>query len=435
MWELDVSSTDVIEWLVLFAVAAVVTILLVPAAKALATKCDAIDYPDARRVNKKPIPRMGGLAILGGLAAAFAVLLLGMAFFGWDDPFVPHASLDVNYIGVGVSVLVMFAVGLVDDIVSLNPKVKFLGQVVAACIAVASGLLLSSIRSPFGDGTIYFGWFAYPLTVFYLVAFANVINLIDGLDGLAAGITAISGFAIFFLAVTTGRPDAAVMAIALVGACVGFLRYNFYPASIFMGDSGSLLLGYSLGVVSLFAVARASAFVSLLVPLLAAGVPILDTAFAIVRRLRAHKPIDEPDKGHIHHRLMQSGYSQRTTVLIMWAWTAALSLCGILITALDGVARVVAIVVIIVVTAFGIYKLHLLQPVLIHHYHPRERGGGKAAASAAAAGAEEGEGQARGGQTKSGQAEAEEGLGTAGAAEGLGTGGGSPGEGGGQKSA
>ena len=420
MWELDVTSTNVIEWLVLFAVAAIVTMLLVPVAKALATKCNAIDYPNARRVNKKPIPRMGGLAMLGGLVAALAVVLLGMEFFGWDDPFVPHSSLDVNYIGVGISVLVMFAVGLVDDIVSLNPKVKFLGQVVAACIAVASGLLLSSMRSPVGDGTIYFGWFSYPLTVFYLVAFANVINLIDGLDGLAAGITAISGFTIFLLSVMTGRPDAAVMAIALVGACVGFLRYNFYPASIFMGDSGSLLLGYSLGVVSLFAVARASAFVSLLVPLLAAGVPILDTAFAIVRRMRAHKPIDEPDKEHIHHRLMESGFSQRTTVLIMWAWTALLSICGILITALDGIARVVAIIVIVIITIVFVYKLHLLQPVLVHHYHPRGRGNEEGQAeSARDAGAgssqEAGDASADGG--------ALEGAGSSGA------GGGSPGRG------
>ena len=358
----------------LFIVAAVVTMLLVPAARALAVRLDAIDYPSARRVNKQPVARMGGLAMLGGLVAALVVLLVGMACFGWGDPFVSHSSLDdVNYAGVGVAVLVMFAVGAVDDVVSLNPKVKLLGQVLAACIAVGSGLVLSSIKAPLGPGTWDFGWFAYPLTVFYLVAFANVINLIDGLDGLAAGITAISAFTIFVLSVMTGRPDAAVMCVALVGVCVGFLRYNFHPASIFMGDSGSLLLGFGLGVVSLFAAARASTFVSLLVPLLAAGVPILDTAFAIVRRVRTHRPIDAPDKGHIHHRLMESGFSQRTTVLIMWAWTAALSVCGILITMLDGLVRNIAIAVVIVITAYGVFKLHLLHPVLAHHYHPRGR--------------------------------------------------------------
>ena len=375
MNELGFQSADVIEWLVLFAVAAIVTILLVPAAKAFAVKVDAIDYPNARRVNTEPTPRMGGLAMLGGLVAALIVLELGRALFGWADPFVPHPSLEVNYVGVGISVLVIFFVGAVDDVVSLNPKVKFLGQIIAACIAVASGLLLSSIRAPIGEGTVEFGWFAYPLTVFYLVAFANVINLIDGLDGLAAGITAISAFTIFLLSVMTGRPDAAVMAIALVGVCVGFLRYNFHPASIFMGDSGSLLLGYSLGVVSLFAVARASAFVSLLVPLIAAGIPILDTAAAIVRRLRAHQPIDSPDKGHIHHRLLESGFSQRNTVLIMWACTAALSVCGMVISNMGGLPRIIAIIAIAAIATFVVFKLHLLEPVLIHHYHPRGRKG------------------------------------------------------------
>ena len=367
------NSIDSIECLILFLVAALVTIMLVPAAKAIAVHFDAIDYPNARRVNTKPTPRMGGVAMLGGLVAAVAVAVVGTRLFGWNDLFASHPSLDVNYAGVAVSVLFMFAVGAVDDVVGLNPKVKLAGQVVAACIAVASGLLLSSIRSPFGPGVWYFGWAAYPLTVLYLVSFANVINLIDGLDGLAAGITAISAFTIFMLSVSTGRPDAAIMAISLVGVCVGFLKSNFHPASIFMGDSGSLMLGYTLGVVSLFAVARASAFVSLLVPLLAAGVPILDTASAIVRRIRAHQPIDAPDKGHIHHRLLESGFSQRKTVLIMWAWTAALSVCGMALSLLDDPLRLVVVVVAAAVTAWGVFKLHLLSPVLIHHYHPRGR--------------------------------------------------------------
>ena len=141
-----------------------------------------------------------------------------------------------------------------------------------------------------------------------------------------------------------------------------------------MGDSGSLLLGFSLGVVSLFAVARSALFVSLLVPLLAAGVPIIDTAVAIIRRLRAHEPIDQADRGHIHHRLMQAGFSQRATVLIMWGWTAALSACAVLITELHGAWRIVVFLVVAALTAFGIVKLRLLQPVLLHHYNPRSRG-------------------------------------------------------------
>lgn len=363
-----------IECLALFVIAALVTLLLVPVAKWVAERLDAIDYPSARRVNKEPIPRMGGIAMLGGLAAALCVVLVGISVFGWETPFVPHASMNVNYPGVGISILVMFCVGALDDVVSLRPKVKLAGQLIAACVAAGSGLLLSNISNPFAPGFIEFGILAYPITVFYLVAFANVINLIDGLDGLAAGITAISASTIFVFAMLTGRYDAALVSVALAGVCVGFLRYNFNPASIFMGDSGALLLGFTLGVASLLAVARSALFVSLLVPLLAAGVPIIDTALAIVRRVRAHKPIDEADRGHIHHRLLQAGYTQRATVIIMWIWTAVLSLCSVLITWLGGTPRLVAMAVAAGVTAFGILKLHLVEPVLIHHYHPRERG-------------------------------------------------------------
>ena len=360
-----------LEFPLLFIIAALLTMLFVPLAKRLAIKCDAIDYPSERRVNKEPIPRMGGVAMAGGLVVVFLVVLFGMHFLGWQSPFVPHGSLEVNYWGVALGVLFIFLVGVVDDIYSLSPKVKFLGQTIAACIVAASGLLLSSIHNPVGVGFIEFGWVSYPLTVFYLVAFANVINLIDGLDGLAAGITAISSLTIFVFSLLTSRPDAALMSLALAGVCVGFLRFNFHPASIFMGDSGSLLLGFSLGVVSLFAVARSALFVSLLVPIIAAGVPITDTAVAIIRRVRAHKPIDQADRGHIHHRLLSAGYSHRVTVCIMWAWTAALAICAVLITELEGVARFVIFVIVAAITAFGIKKLRLLHPVLLHHYNPR----------------------------------------------------------------
>ena len=367
------------ECIALFLVAGVATMLLVPVAKRIAIHFDAIDYPSARRVNMLPVPRMGGIALLGGLIVALAVFFVGVGFLGWKNPFVSHPDLNVNYFGVALGVVVIFFVGALDDVLDLKPKPKFIGQIIAACIVAASGVLLSDIRNPFGEGYIEFGWLAYPITVFYLVAFANVINLIDGLDGLAAGITAISAATIFVFSVLTGRPDSAAISIILFGICLGFLRYNFNPASIFMGDSGALLLGFSLGVVSLFAVARSALFVSLLVPILAAGVPIMDTAFAIIRRKRAHRPVDEADRGHIHHRLLEAGFTQRATVLIMWAWTAALALCAVLITELSGWARILILVVIAVITGYGIIKLRLLQPVLLHHYNPRgKRSGGLA---------------------------------------------------------
>lgn len=364
---------DWLEYGVLFAVAAVVTIALTPLARKLAIKLDAIDYPSARRVNMLPIPRMGGVAIFGGILAALAVAGFGVYSFGWVDPFIDYNGIEVNYWGVLLGTVLIFLVGAVDDVVDLNPKAKMLGQIVAACVIAGSGLLFSSIHNPFGEGYIEFGWVAYPLTVFYLVAFANVINLIDGLDGLAAGITGISAITILLFAVLTGRFDAALFSVILVGVCAGFLKSNFFPASIFMGDSGALLLGFSLGVISLFAVARSALFVSLLVPILAAGVPILDTFFAIVRRKREHRPIDEADKGHIHHRLMRAGFSQRATVLIMWAWTALLAACGVIITWADNLVRIPIFLIACAVTAYAIVKLRLLGDALSHHFNPRRK--------------------------------------------------------------
>ena len=205
-----------LEYAVLFLVAGSVTIALVPAVKRLAVRLDAIDYPSARRVNMLPIPRLGGVAILGGIIAALIVLGLGMTFLGWDNPFAPNDDITPNYVGVFIGILFMFGVGAVDDVVDLSPKVKMLGQIIAACIVAGSGLLLANIHNPIGEGYIEFGWVAYPLTVFYLVAFANIINLIDGLDGLAAGITAISAATILLFAVWTDRPDAAVFSVFIL---------------------------------------------------------------------------------------------------------------------------------------------------------------------------------------------------------------------------
>ncbi len=361
------------EYAVLFVVAVGATIALTPVARKIAIHFDAIDYPSARRVNMLPIPRMGGIAIFGGMVAAVAVAVFGMQFLGWENPFVPEPSMQVNYWGVLAGVVLIFLVGAIDDIIDMNAKVKFLGQIIAACVVAGSGVLLSSIHNPIGSGYIEFGWLAYPITVFYLVAFANVINLIDGLDGLASGITGISALTILVFAVLTGRPDAALFSVVLIGACLGFLKSNFYPAKIFMGDSGALLLGFSLGLVSLFAVARSALFVSLLVPILAAGVPIMDTFFAIIRRKREHRPIDEADKGHIHHRLMRAGFSQRTTVLIMWGWTALLSACAVVVTRADNIVRIPMVIAVCLITAYAIVKLRLLGDALSHHFNPRTK--------------------------------------------------------------
>lgn len=350
-----------------------VTVALIPAAIRLAVKIDAIDYPSERRVNMSPVPRLGGVAMFGGLIAGLIAIAIGSKCFGWPTPFVPHPNLNVNYIGVGIGLVCMFAVGFVDDLKNLPPKQKIVGQTIAACIVAGSGILLSEIRNPFDAGYISFGVWAYPITVFYLVAFANIINLIDGLDGLAAGITTITAATIFVFSCFSGRFDAALLCVILVGICAGFLTKNKYPAAIFMGDSGALTLGFTLGIVSLLAVARSALVLSLAVPILAAGVPIIDTVFAIIRRKRQHKHIDEADKGHIHHQLMRAGFSQTKTAAIMCTWTAVLSVGSLLIVFLDSVYRIPVIIVIVVLSGVLIKKLHLLGPVLAHHYNPRGR--------------------------------------------------------------
>ena len=256
----------------------VVTYLCVPLARRLALRLDAVDYPSARRVNKRPTPRMGGIAMAAGIAAALIVEVAGEYFFGWAGFYIHGTDRAVNHAGVMCGLLTIVCVGAMDDVYSLKPSVKFAGQILGATIIAASGLLLSSIANPLGAGFIQFGWWSYPLTVLYLVCFMNVINLIDGLDGLAAGIAAIASFFLFLIAFGRGLEETAMLSIILLGATLAFLRYNFAPASIFMGDSGSLLLGAMIGVISLMGVMRSPTVIVLAVPLVIAAIPIADTA-------------------------------------------------------------------------------------------------------------------------------------------------------------
>ena len=360
-----------LPFLTLFAIGLVVTLLTTPFVKRLAIRLDAVDYPSARRINTVPIPRMGGVAIFCGLIAALIAQYVGTTFFGWPIVFIPHPRMDINYPLLGVAVLIVFITGLVDDVKSPSPLQKLVGQAVAASVAAGAGLLIGNIVNPFGSGELSLGWLAYPITVVYLVAFANVINLIDGLDGLAAGITAIAAATLFVLTLMSGRLDAAALAIALSGCCIGFLRFNFNPASIFMGDSGSLVLGFLLGVVALLGVTRTAALTTLIVPLIVAGVPIIDTFAAIVRRKRGHTGIGHADKGHIQHRLISQGFDQRQAVLLIYGWSIMLSIGAFAITQVSVVPRIVIFVFLMVVSVGFVIKLHLFEPVLRHYYNPQ----------------------------------------------------------------
>ena len=364
------------HFLFLGVVACVVAVAVMPLAHKVARKTGAIDYPDARRVNTRPIPRLGGIAMFAGVLVALLIELLGESFLGWAGFYTGGVRTDVNHWGVMAGLMVVFATGVVDDIRHIKPLAKLAGQVVGALIIASSGVLFDSLMNPFGGGMIHFvWWFAYPLTVFYLVAFMNVINLIDGLDGLAGGITAIGSAWLFAIAFQNGLVETAMLSIVLLGACLGFLKFNFNPASIFMGDSGSLTLGAMLGVISLLGVMKTPTLVIMAVPLIIVAIPIADTACAIVRRLARHQSIMQPDKGHLHHRLLGRGYSMRRSVVIIYVWTFMLGFGAFLMSKAHGLA-VVAVFMALLVVSFGIlWWIGMFEPVLRHHYHDRSARG------------------------------------------------------------
>ena len=368
---------------IVFVVAFVVAYASVPLSKAIAVKLGAIDYPSNRRINADPVPRCGGIALYLGLCAAAFAVFIGTRFFGWEfDDF--YRLVDMNYPLLFVGITVMFAVGLVDDITQIRPITKFTGQVVASIIVVAAGVSISAVRTVIDGDYIDLGWLDAPISVLYLVVFANITNLIDGLDGLASGLVAIVSAALLYLTFMRGSMVLAFACVAMIAVCLAFLRFNFFPASVFMGDSGSLLLGLMLGIISVEGVVRTQSFIVMLVPLAIAGVPVLDTLSAIVRRLRGHESIGHADLEHVHHRLLRAGLSQKRSVAVLWACTAALAVAGCAISGTSGYFRwgvfgVLAVLVVLVIWRFGLFK-----PVLKHHYdnqgklgprQPREKGG------------------------------------------------------------
>lgn len=356
--------------LLLFCCALIATLLTVPLASKIAWKVGAVDYPSRRRVNTKPTPRMGGIAVMLGLVVAFVAWALFSQALGWAPVDTFLKIDDISLWGVVIAILGMFAVGIIDDAVQLTALNKFFWQIVAASVATASGVVIGDIVNPITGDLLSLGVFAYPLTVLFLVSFANIINLIDGVDGLASGITAICGVALFAISVSVGHFAAAVLAAALVGATIGFLRWNFNPAKIFLGDSGSLLLGFSLGVIALLLNAGQTSLTMLCVPIIMVGVPILDTFAAIVRRTRVGVSIGTPDKGHIHHRLLSRGFGQKTLVIIIYAFTVLLCLFAFVITQVPLVWKVIiAIGLAAMAILAGIY-LRMFVPVVRKRFDP-----------------------------------------------------------------
>jgi UDP-GlcNAc:undecaprenyl-phosphate GlcNAc-1-phosphate transferase len=359
-------------FLMIFAAAALVTLLTTPWVIRFARRINAIDYPDNRRINTRPTPRLGGIALYLGLHAGLACFLL-IDFVLGDKGFLQQLNGNISYLGVLAAIAVMFATGLFDDLLDVGVYIKVIGQVIAAIIAYASGLAFAYFTNPITGQIVELGWLACPITIFYLVAFANIINLIDGLDGLAAGIVAISAMALFVLSLNARGAEASVMAIALIGVCLAFLCFNFYPAKVFMGDSGSLLIGFTLGIISLFGVMRAPALTALLIPVIIAGIPVVDTFSAIIRRMRSRRSPVSADVEHMHHRLIAIGFNQRSTVLIMYALSALLAISACLLVQYRGILQWLIIILLAGLTGFLIWQLNLMKSTLQHYYGPRKR--------------------------------------------------------------
>lgn len=314
------------------------SLVLTPVIRRLAFRLGALDKPVARSVHKHPVPLLGGVAIFIGFAASCAYA------FGLGQR-------SIQGILLGGAFVVLF--GVADDYLRLSPKTKLLGQLASACIPIAFGVQIKTLNVPL-IGAVDLGWWGVPATILWFIAVINVINLIDGLDGLAAGITSIAAVTLLVSALQTHQPLAAVvLAAALAGAVLGFLPYNFNPAKIFMGDAGSMFLGYALAAVSVEGSLKSPAAVALAVPLLALGLPILDTALAILRRVQRGRPIGEADKEHLHHRLLKLGLSQREAVMVMYMASGWLGVSALAIT---GVGTALALVIL----AFVVFSLYFL---------------------------------------------------------------------------
>ena len=300
-----------------FILALAISFACTPAARMLAIKIKAVDVPkDNRRMHKVPIPRMGGLAI-------FAGFLVSVLFF---------VPLGNEFRSILIGALILVVLGIIDDIVALKPRTKFAGQIIAALIPALSGVSIHGIVNPFVPGQYStLGIFSIPFTVIWIVGITNAVNFIDGLDGLACGVSAIATVTMFIIAVLFGETYIALMMAALAGACLGFLPYNMNPAKIFMGDTGSMFLGYILATASIQGLFKFYAVISFAVPFILLGLPIFDTGFAIVRRLLKGQSPLQADRGHVHHRLIDLGFDQKQSVAILYAFSALMGLTAVIL--------------------------------------------------------------------------------------------------------
>lgn len=304
------------SWIYIFILPLLIALCVTPLVKKLAIRIGAVDHPNERKVHKSVMPRLGGVAIF--IATTIGILV-----------FTDSGSFPMYWMLLGS--LVIVATGILDDMKPLSAKSKLLAQIAASMIVVYGGIRIEFINIPLTEEVIYFGQWSWLISIIWIVGITNALNLIDGLDGLAAGVSSIALGTIFIMSLMMGNLPIATISLILLGSTIGFLFFNFYPAKIFMGDSGSLYLGFFLATLSILGFKNITV-VSYVFPILILGVPIFDTFFAIIRRYRSGKSITAPDKRHLHHCLIDMGFSHRKTVLIIYGITMLFSLAALFLT-------------------------------------------------------------------------------------------------------
>ena len=318
-----------------FLLAFITAFVITPHTMRLAKRVGAIDIPNDRRINKKPMPRLGGLAVITGFIVSTIYLLIIMNFentinlFGGENYY-------IKLIGFLAGIIILGITCYIDDKKGIPSWAKLLAQIAAAIVVVTAGVRIENFTLPFiGDKIVVNEVLSYIITVCWIIGITNSINLIDGLDGLSSGICLISCLSLLIIFSLNNSPILAIVLItALAGAIVGFLPFNFNPAKTFIGDVGSNFMGYSLSIISILGVAKTYTAIVLIAPIIVLALPIFDTIFAIIRRIikgKSIKAVLKPDKGHLHHRLVERGYTQKQAVLIMYGITAILGMFAIIL--------------------------------------------------------------------------------------------------------
>lgn len=334
---------EIIPVILALGTAMLFSFLLTPPVKRLAHKIGAVDVPkDDRRMHKHPIPRLGGLAI----------------FIGCVISILTFAQITPQVRGILIGSAIIVAVGIVDDVRPLGAGIKLILQIVSALIAVGHGVLIPMIANPFPFGGDYwdFGIWAIPITVIWIVAVTNSVNLIDGLDGLADGVSSIGALTMLIISLLMGDIPMAIICGALVGACVGFIPYNMNPAKIFMGDTGSTFLGYMLATISVLGLFKFYAVISFIVPFIILGFPIYDTTSAFTRRiLKGQNPM-KADRSHTHHKLIDMGMNQKQAVATLYLISGVLGLCAVMIVS-SGYIKLILFAAALLVTAYTVARI------------------------------------------------------------------------------